>query len=176
MIVNSRSSGFLKRKDGSSIGNHLRGHDKLLDLLLARKHVHCLEHQFLEDHSQPSCPDLSLASQACNRAKRVVAEAKLDAVPLELFLVLLHESVLGSGQNLDHSFLIQFMESSDHRQTADKFRNEAELDEIFRLHLLEQVGHPGLIHCPQIRLESERLLAHPSLNDLLQPDECAAAD
>jgi hypothetical protein len=46
---------------------------------------------------------------------------------------LLDQRVLGLDQDLDQRFLVQLAQRGDHRQTADQFRDQAELDQIFRL-------------------------------------------
>src|SRR4029079_19108182 len=56
------STCFLEdREGGASAFNHLAGHDKLFHFSVRRKHVHHVEHQFFEYHSQPASAHFALA-------------------------------------------------------------------------------------------------------------------
>jgi hypothetical protein len=55
----------------------------------------------------------------------------------EELLVLLDQRVLGLDEDLDQRRLVEFLQRGDHRKAADQLGNEAELDQVLRLHLAE---------------------------------------
>ena len=80
--------------------------------------------------------------------------------------------------------LVQIFQHRDHRQAADELRNEAELDQIDRLHLLQQVdiapaadaGGARCRLCPPRCRKPIDFVADAPRDHLFQPDERAAAD
>src|SRR5207248_6817005 len=68
------------------------------------------------------------------RLQRILCHRQSHILHREKFSVLLYHRVLGIGQNRDHLFLSQRIESCCHRQTADEFGNHSERQQIFRLH------------------------------------------
>src|SRR5690606_38753077 len=63
-----------------------------------------------------------------------------------------------------------------HRQTTDKFRNKAELEQIFRLALAQQLASPALLRRGDMRAEADGFALKTIADDLLQPRKRAAAD
>src|SRR5690606_20250223 len=61
------------------------------------------------------------------------------------------------------------------RESADELRNQAVLQQILRLYLLQDLRcfHLGGL---DIRIKADGLLADSSLNDFIQSVKCAAAD
>jgi hypothetical protein len=59
-------------------------------------------------------------------------------------LVLLDQRVLRLGQDLDQRGLVEVFQRRDHRQTADEFRDQAELQQVFRLESLQQFAGAAL--------------------------------
>src|ERR1019366_6686244 len=113
----------------------------------------------------------------------IFAEPEADVLEFKELLILLDDGVLGLGQNLDQGGAIQVLQHGAHRQTADEFRDETELDQIDRLGLTEQIDiappadaggtADGLFLIGQ---EAHALLAGAARNYLFQTHESAAAD
>ena len=78
----------------------------------------------------------------------------------------------------------QIFQHRNHRQTADKLGDEAGLDQVSRLDVLQKVSIPlgvdNLAHAFALFLfstaEADLPLAHSARDDPFQPDESAAAD
>ena len=77
---------------------------------------------------------------ARDRAQRLVAELELGAFHLEQPPVLLGERVLRLGQDRDQRRLVELLQRRDHRQAADELRDQAELDQVLGLDVVEQVA------------------------------------
>ena len=69
--------------------------------------VHRFEQDLFEDHHQPAGTDLAFVGLLGDRRESTVGKLEPDIVELELFLVLLDQSVLGFGQYLDECGLVQ---------------------------------------------------------------------
>ena len=77
--------------------------------------------------------------------ERLVLEGELDVLHLEQPLILLDQRVLGLGEDPLQRVLVEILERRDDRQTADEFGDEAEFQQIFRLHLAEDVAGAALV-------------------------------
>src|SRR5262249_6350684 len=70
----------------------------------------------------------------------------------------------------------QFIERGDDGQASDELGNEAKLQEVFRLHLVQELAHAALLLAADIGAESHALHTDAAADDFLEADECAAAD
>src|SRR4029077_20111859 len=112
-----------------------------------------------------------------------VAELESDVLELEQLLILLDDGILRLGQNLDQRGAVQIFQYRAHRQAADEFRYETELDEVDRLCLRQQIditpsadtriADAALLLFLQ---KAHRLLAGTARNHLFQAHECPAAN
>src|SRR5215208_4700972 len=116
----------------------LAGDDHLAQLLLAGHGVHQVEHQIFDDHAQAARADLARQRRFRNRLECVVREAQLDVLVLEQLLVLTRDRVAWLREDLYERRPVELVERADDRQTADELGDEAVLDQVFRLHLLER--------------------------------------
>src|SRR6478672_238394 len=162
-------------RTGGSLDHFARDHD-LLDAFQARKVEHGLEQDALEDRAQAPRAGLALDRPAGDRAKRLVGEGELDILHLEQPLVLLHQRVLRIGQNLLQRSLVEIFQGRDHRQAADEFRDQAVLQQIFRLDMAEDFAGAAVFRRQNLRREADRGRTSARGNDLLQSRESAAAD
>ena len=124
---------------------------------------------------RPASADLALDRLARHRLQRVVRELQLDVVEVELLLILLHQSVLRLGENLDQRAFVEFVQHAANRQPADKLRNQSETNQIFRLHLRQRFGmavRAGL----NLGMKAERLVAQSPFDNFFQTDKRATAD
>jgi hypothetical protein len=80
------------------------------------------------------------------------------------------------AQDLHQRLDIEVVERGDHRQTADEFGDQAELEQVFRLRLLQQFAHLALVRIGNVRAEPDRTLLQAIGDDLFQAGEGAAAD
>ena len=112
--------------------------DDFADLLLVGHRVHQVEHQVFDDHPQAARADLALERRLGDRLERVVGEAQLDVLVLEQLLVLTRDRVARLRQDLDQRRLVELVQRADDRQAADELGDQAVLDQILRLELLER--------------------------------------
>ncbi len=97
-----------------------------------------LQHLF-HDGAQPTGAGAAVDGLIGDGVQRFRRHLQLDTVHLEQPGVLLHQGVLRRGQDLHQRFLVQVGHRGDHRQTADEFRDQTELDQILRHDLGEVV-------------------------------------
>ena len=72
-------------------------------------------------------------------AQRLGREGQLDVVELEEASVLLDDRILGLSQHGDQGFFVQRIHTHGDRQAADELGDHAELQQVLRLDLLEQL-------------------------------------
>src|SRR3954470_21765685 len=146
------------------------------DLLLIRHLIHQVEHQVLDDHAQAAGADLALERGFGNRFERVVGEAQLHVLVLEQLHVLARDRIARLRQDLDQRRLVELVQRADDRQAADELRNQAVLDQVLRLELLERGADVAAAHRLHVGLEAERLLADAAVDGLIEADERGDAD
>src|SRR3546814_19672438 len=86
-----------------------------------------------------------VCSSDLDRDQRVVGEGQADLLQIEQFLILLDQRVLGLAQYLDQRIDVELLERRDHRQAADKVGDQAELEEILWLGLLEPLARAAFV-------------------------------
>jgi hypothetical protein len=79
----------------------------------------------------PRRPVLRAIALRATAARRVVGEGQAHAFHVEQAGVLLDQSVLGLGQDLDQGLLVEILQRGDHRQAADELRDQAEAEHVF---------------------------------------------
>ena len=110
--------------------------------------------------------------------QRSIGKDQFGVVQAQQFLVLTHNAVLGLGEHPDQGFLVQRVQHSDHRQTADEFGDQAKLDQIVRFHLAQQFL-AGLILIQigaQLAAEAQGRSVGALLDELFQTVKGTAAD
>src|SRR5262249_21491188 len=154
---------------------HLARDHALPNLLLTGQRVHQVEHDVLDDHPQTARANLPAQRRLGNRFERVFREPQLDVLVLEQALVLPRDRVSGLSEDLDERGLVKLVQRADDRQAPDELRDEAVLDQVFRLELLDE-RRRVLARRLHVGLEAHRLLAEPARDLFVQTDEGAAAD
>src|SRR5260370_21829639 len=91
-------------------------------------------------------------------------------------MVMLHESVLRIGEDAHDVLLVEVVKGDDDRQAADERGDEAVLQKVLRLQVLQSLGDGLALDLGVRRTKTYRAAADALLDDLLQPVECAAAD
>src|SRR5581483_5388797 len=162
--------------------HHVLGYFELFHLLLAGQMVHKIEHQLFQDHAQTARSHFAGLRLASDRTQSLVTELQAHILKFEEALILLHDGILRTGQNVDQRGLVQLFEHTHYRHTTDEFRDESELNQVMWLH----VGHKfRLLLLARRRrclsflfasLESESFPAGAASDDLVESYESAAAD
>ena len=92
------------------------------------------------------------------------------------FWYCLHQAVLRLREDVDERLLVELVQRRHDRQAADELGDEAELEQVLRLDLAEQIAELVLLLDLDVGAEAERVLPDAPLDDLVEPDEGAAAD
>ena len=107
-------------------------------------------------------------------ASSVIGE--LHVLHVEQLLILLDEGVLRLLQDLDQRLGVEILERRDHRQAADEFGDQAELQQILGLALAEHLAGAALVGRGDMGAEADRLALQAVADDLLEAGKGAAAD
>src|SRR6478736_6187362 len=161
---------------GDVVLDDLPGDDHLGDVAPRRHVVHHVEEDLLDDRAQAAGAGATLEGRLGDRVDGVVGELELDAVEVEELLVLLDERVARLGEDLDERLAVELVHAGDQRQATDELGDQAELGEVLGTHLSEQVVGLALGGTAHLGGEAQRLLAHPLLDDLLEPGEGTTHD
>lgn len=89
---------------------------------------------------RPRAPDLALDGLFRDGLQRALFEAQLDLIVGQQLVVLLAERVFRLRQDAHQIVLVKPAQGRDDRQAAHKLRNNAELQQIVRLHELEELS------------------------------------
>ena len=111
-----------------------------------------------------------------SRVERVLVEGEFDVLHLEQALILLDQRVLRLGQDLDQRILVEVLQRREHRQAADEFRDQAELQQVLRLDLAEDLAGAAVLRRIDLGAEADRGRRAAVGDDLVQAGEGAAAD
>ena len=125
---------------------------------------------------RPRAPVLRSIALRGDRLQRVVRDGQLHVLHLEQALVLLDERVLRLGQDLNERAFVEIFERGDHRQTADEFGDEAELQQILRLDVAQDFAGAPLVGSGDLGREADRGALAAPRDDLLEARKRAAAD
>jgi hypothetical protein len=83
----------------------------------------------------------SCASRPCGDRLQGLGRTSSSAPSIaNSFWYCLINAFFGSMRISTSACLVELLQGRHHRQAADKFRNQAELDQVFRLNLLERLG------------------------------------
>ena len=111
-----------------------------------------------------------------DRLQRLVVQFEANILHLEQPLVLLDQSVLRLGQDVDQHRLVEIVERRDDRKAADELRDQAELQEILRLEILQDLAGLALVGPAHFGAEADRSALAALGDDLFEPGKGAAAD
>ena len=114
-------------------------HD-FLDIIHAGQLEHGVQQDAFHDRTQTPRAGFALDRAFGDGGQSIRREGQLGAFDVEQALVLLDQSVLRLGQNGDQRGFVEICQGGDHRQTANKFRDQTEFQQIFRLKFLEQLA------------------------------------
>src|SRR6266404_1279061 len=151
-----------------------RDHD-FLYAFEARQVEHRVEQDTFHDRAQSARPGLAVDGLAGNGAKRLLRQREIDRFHLEQPLVLLHQRVLGLGENELEGGLVEILERGHDRQSADEFGDQAIFQQVLRLDLTENFAGATVFRRNYLGAEADRGRPPAGGNDLLEPIEGAAA-
>ena len=112
------------------VGDRIGVDDTLLHVAPAGDLVHDFHERLFEDGAEAARAGLVFESGLSDGAEGVVGEDELDAVHLEVALVLLDEGVLRLGENADQCWFVEGLEADNHRQAADELGDEAKFEQV----------------------------------------------
>ena len=158
------------------LAHGLLGDHDLRHVRAARDVVHDRQQHLFQDRPQPARTRAAQDRLVGHRLQRRVRELQLHAVHLEQPLVLLDQGVARLGEDLHQRRLVQVRHAGHRGQPADELRDQPELDQVLGQHLGEVVHRLDLGLRAQLRAEADAGLAHPVLDDLVQPGERAGHD
>src|SRR5207237_7473845 len=102
-----------------------------------------------------------------------IAKEDLDSVRAESLFVLADDAAFGIFQDRKKIFHAERLANDAHRQTANEFRLETEIDEVTRLHQVQRFIFGDIAIA---RRETNRRLAQTFADDFFQSIERAADD
>src|SRR4029077_17805561 len=107
---------------------------------------------------------------------RLVGEGQLDILHFEQPLVLFDQRVLRIGQYLLQRSFVEVFQGRNHWQAADEFRDQAVLQQIFRLDMAEDFAGAAGFRRQNLSRETDLERTSARGDDLLEAREGAAAD
>ena len=125
---------------------------------------------------RPRAPVLRLIARLAMAVSASAVKVSLTPSMSKQPLILLDQRVLGLGQDRDQRILIEIGQCGNHRQTADKFRNQAEFQQVFGLQLAEQFADAAGIRVFHLGAKTDGRPLAALGDDPFQPGEGTAAD
>src|SRR5437773_6207599 len=159
-----------------AVQDDLARDDALLEPLDGRQLVHDLEHDLLQDRPEPARAGPPLERLLRDGRHRVVRELQADLLEVEVLLVLLDDRVLRLPQDADERRLVEVVERRDDGQPADELGDEPVLQEVLGLDHRQEVAHPAFLAPFDLRAKAHAGAPDARLDDLVEPDEGAAAE
>src|ERR671917_189081 len=148
----------------------------LADVAAARQLVHEVEQHLFEDGPQAAGAGAPEQRLVRDRLEGVVGELELDVLELEDLAVLLDEGVLRLVEDADQGLVVEARHRADDRQATHELGDEAELEQVLRLHLLEELGQLVVVVAGDVGGEAHPVAPDAALDDLLEPGEGPTAD
>ena len=106
-----------------------------------------------------------------HRHQGILVEGELHPIQFKQIFVLPGQGVLGLGQDIDQSRLIQLMQGDDHRHTAYKLGNQAEFQDVVGLDLVEDLADILVLLSLDVGAEADGLLVQALFDDLFTSSE-----
>ena len=103
---------------------------------------HDIQHGVLDDALQGTGAGLSFNGFLCHGPECRLIKLQINLVHLHQLLVLLDRGVARLRENAQQGVLIQGFQGADNWQAADDFRDDAELHQILRRYLMDELVVP----------------------------------
>src|SRR3954471_4458739 len=146
------------------------------DVGVAGDLVHDREQNLFEDRAQPAGAGAAQDGLVGHGLEGFRREVEFDAVQFEQPVVLPDERIARLGEDPDQRGAVQTAHTRDHRESADELRDHAELQQVFRHDLGEDVVEVALGDRAEVGAEAKTLLADPRLDDPVQTGKGSTAD
>src|SRR5580704_14291140 len=102
--------------------------------------------------------------------------AELSPLHLEQPLILLHQCVLGLGQNKLERGLVEILKRRDDWKAADEFRDQAVFEQILGFDFAEDLALLSILGRDDLGTVTDRARSAARRNDLLEASERTATD
>ena len=112
----------------------------LIDTIEAWQVEHSVKEYSLHDGAQPARPGLAVDRPLGDGAECFLRHSEINPLHLEQPLILLHQRVLGLGQDELERGLVEILKRRYDRKAADEFRDQAVLEQVFRLDVAEDLA------------------------------------
>ena len=90
--------------------------------------------------AQPARPGLAVDRPLGDGAECFLRHSEINPLHLEQPLILLHQRVLGLGQDELERGLVEILKRRYDRKAADEFRDQAVFEQVFRLDVAEDLA------------------------------------
>ena len=137
---------------------------------------HHVGHDTLHDGAQTAGTGVQLERLLGNSLQCALLELQADTIHLQQTGVLLGQSVLGLGQDLYQSVLIQGIQCHQNGHTTNQLGDNTELQHVMGLYLLHQLTGVLVDLGLDFGAEADALLSGALFDDLLQTIKSTAAD
>ena len=107
---------------------------------------------------QAARADVALERFLGDRLERVVGELQLDVLEPMMVWYCRTSEFFGSRRISISALLVELVERGHHRQAADELGDQAELDQVLGMHLLQELAGLLLFLRGDLRAEAHRLL------------------
>ena len=109
------------------------------DAVIFRDLIHDIQHEIFDDRSQCPRSGFFLQSFLCDRLQCSILKNKLHFIKCQQFLLLLEDGTFRLFEDHDQHLFCQSPQCKDDRQSSDKFRDHAEIADIFQCHFFEDI-------------------------------------
>mmetsp|Transcript_22982 Transcript_22982/g.65262 ORF Transcript_22982/g.65262 Transcript_22982/m.65262 type:complete len:446 (-) Transcript_22982:1137-2474(-) len=162
-------------------GDSLFVHHHCLDIRLLGQHKHGLREDVVHDGAQAARAGLAVVRHLGDPAQRAVGDKELDALQPKQRPVLLGQTVLGLGQDLDELVDRKLRGGQHVREAADELGDHAKAHEVLWLDLLEHVVQRAALELVLLVRQYASTKAHAGLHraardGLFQAGKGATAD
>src|SRR4030042_310277 len=141
-----------------ALADHLAGDDALGHVRARWYLVHHVEHHVLDDRPKPARALLALEGLDRDLPHGVLPELQVHPVKFEELAVLPDQRILGLGQDIHQSLLIEGIQRGDHRNAPDKLRDHPEFQQVLGHDLRQHLAQRQVLLALDVRAETDRLL------------------
>ncbi len=150
--------------------------DALCDVFFVREVEHDVFHDTLHDRAEAARASVLAHGDAGDLAEGFGFKLEVDAVGLHELLVLSDQGVFGLGQDSHQCFFVELVKGDEDGESSDKFRGQAEFDEVLRSEVTEFFREGFLCFGIEGRAEAEGVLAGFCGEESLDSGKSTAAD
>jgi hypothetical protein len=135
---------------------------------------HRVKEYGLHDGAQPARAGLASDRLPGDGAECFPRHSEIDPLHLEQPLILLHQRVLGLGQNELERGLVEILKRRNDWKAADEFRDQAVFEQVLRLDLPKYLALLSILGRDDLGAETDRARPAARRNDFLEASKRAA--